>query len=223
MGEKGCHEGHRDRIRKRFVQFGADSLHEHELLELALFYGIPRKNTNEIAHKLLDELGGINGILNATADELCKIKGIGPSAAAFIRFLSDACREYNSFIPSLQSPEAESDYPMYFRDCFNGTAAGLCLILCPGTSCRIVFSKDGILNGTTDMVQIANQLLKMECDRVIIGINRIEGHASPETDDIELAGIFKRQLSLLGIELADFLIIGRKRSFSLMYDGAFSF
>lgn len=225
MGKKGCHDGHRDRIRKRFVEFGADSLHEHELVELALFYGIPRKNTNEIAHSLIENFGDINGILNASVDELCKIKGIGSSAAAFIRFLGDACNEYDSFIPSPQSPESESDYPMYFRDyfIFNNAPIGLCLILCPGTNCRITFTKKGIFNGTVDMIPIANQLLRMECDRVIIGINRMDGHASPESNDVELVCIFKQKLELLGITLADFLIIGKKRSFSLMYDGAFSF
>lgn len=223
MGKKGCHDGHRDRIRERFVEFGADSLHEHELIELALFYGIPRKNTNEIAHRLIEKFGDINGILNASADDLCKIDGIGSSAAAFIRFLGDACNEYGNFIPSPQSPESESDYPMYFRDCFYGAPMGLCLILCPGTNYRIKFAKKAILDGTEDMVQISNKLLKMECDRVIIGINRTEGHASPENNDIELACIVKQKLALLGITLADFLIIGKKRSFSLMYDGAFSF
>lgn len=223
MSEKGCHYGHRDRIRRRFVEFGADSLHEHELVELALFYGIPRKNTNEIAHELIEEFGDINGIINASADELCKINGIGSSVAVFIKLLGDICREYDSFVPSFQSPKDENDYPMYFRDCFNDMANGLCLILCPGTNCRIVFSKNGVLNGKADMVNIANQLLKMECDRVIIGINKVQGSASPESDDIEIAGIFKQKLTLLGITLADFIIIGKKRSFSLIYDGAFLF
>lgn len=223
MDGKGFHDGHRDRLRRRFLEFGADSLHEHELLELVLFYGIPRKNTNEIAHSLISAFGDINGILSASSEELKKIDGIGESAASFLKFLGDVCREYNSFIPAPYSPTAFEDYPMYFRDCFNDTAYGLCLILCPGTSFRILFSKDGILNGTVDMADIANQLIKRECDKVIIGINKTDGAASPESKDIELVNMFRKKLTILGITLRDCLIIGKKRSFSLLYDGAFLF
>ena len=49
----GLHDGHRQRAKDRYRQLGADALADHELLELALFYAIPRQDTNETAHRLL--------------------------------------------------------------------------------------------------------------------------------------------------------------------------
>lgn len=223
MGKKLCHGGHRERLRKRYLDFGAESFHEHELLELILFYGIPRKNTNEIAHQLISEFGDIAGVLNASSEELTKVDGIGNSAALFLKFLNDICKEYDNYLPMPSSPEVIEDFPMYFRDCFKDTAQEMCLILCPGTNFRIAFPKEKVLNNTDDMVHITNQLLKRECSKVIIAINRTASPAAPMQCDIKLVNLFTHQLSLLGINLIDLLIIGKKRSFSLLYDGAFSF
>lgn len=223
MGKKLCHGGHRERLRKRYLDFGAESFHEHELLELILFYGIPRKNTNEIAHQLISEFGDIAGVLKTPSEELTKVDGIGDSAALFLKLLNDICNEYDNYLPAPVFPEEIEDFPMYFRDCFKDTAQEICLILCPGTNFRIAFSKEKILNSTEDMTYITNQLLKRECSKVIIAINRTDSAAVPMQCDINLVNLFTHQLSVLGINLIDFLIIGKKRSFSLIYDGAFSF
>lgn len=223
MGKNVRHSGHRERVRKRYFDFGADSFHDHELLELALFYGIPRKNTNEIAHELLERFGDINGVFSADSKELTKINGIGESAATFIRLLRDICREYESFVPTHDSPEFSEDYPAYFRDCFTDTTQNMLLILCPSTNFRNMIPKEKLLNNSDDMIYITNQLIKMECSRLIIGINKTDSVAIPDSCDIALANYFVNKLPLFGIELIDFLIIGKKRSYSLIYDGAFKF
>lgn len=223
MGNKLCHSGHRERLRKRYLEFSASNFHEHELLELILFYGIPRKNTNEIAHDLIEEFGDISNVLNADKKELIKIAGIGNSAAEFLKLLGDVCQEYKNFATAAHSAMSAEDYPEYFREYFKDTAEGICLILCPDTNYKIMFSKETVLNGTADLVHIMNELVRKEYNKVIIGINRTNSAASPEPDDVKLADILSEKLSLLGIVLSDFLIIGKKRSYSLLYDGAFIF
>ena len=70
------HEGHRKRMLERLAQ-GGENLQEHELLEILLFNAIPRKNTNEIAHNLLNAFGNIDGVFGAEFSQLSEIEGVG--------------------------------------------------------------------------------------------------------------------------------------------------
>ena len=86
------HDGHRLRIRKKFILNGFDNFEDHEILELALFYAIPRKNTNVIAHELLDKFGTVDAVFDAPMNMLKEVEGIGESAAVFIKMISGLAR-----------------------------------------------------------------------------------------------------------------------------------
>ena len=73
------HEGHRERLISKLIA-NTDSLSSHEVLEILLFYSIPRKNTNGLAHKLLDTFGDLSGVFSANYDALIAVEGIGPAA-----------------------------------------------------------------------------------------------------------------------------------------------
>lgn len=75
------HSGHRDRLR---AKLDSGVLCEHEYLELLLFYAIPRQNTNDIAHRLLSEFGGINEVLHASRERLMRVRGVGNNVASFL-------------------------------------------------------------------------------------------------------------------------------------------
>lgn len=75
------HEGHRERI---IQKIDSDTLCEHEYLEILLFNAFKRCNTNDLAHRLLAEFGSIQGVFGATVEQLCRVKGIGKSAAAYL-------------------------------------------------------------------------------------------------------------------------------------------
>ena len=78
------HDGHRQRLKKRFLEEGLENFSEHEVLELLLFYCIPRQDTNPIAHALIDHFDSFYRVMEATPEELEKVAGIGPNAAAFL-------------------------------------------------------------------------------------------------------------------------------------------
>ena len=81
------HEGHRERVKRRFRQEGLDSFSDIQALELLLFYVIPRVDTNPIAHALLDHFGSLSQVLDASPEELMKVPGIGENAAVFLTLL----------------------------------------------------------------------------------------------------------------------------------------
>ncbi len=79
--------GHRQRLRKRAANYGFESLENHEFLEMLLFYAIPRKNTNQIAHELIARFGSLKGVFNASVEEL-ENAGLSRRAAVWINFIS---------------------------------------------------------------------------------------------------------------------------------------
>lgn len=94
--KKNPHGGHRARMKNKFASKGLSSFEDHEILELLLFYSIARKDTNEIAHDLIEKFGSLNKIFDADISELCKIKGIGNDSAILIKLVSQSALKYLS-------------------------------------------------------------------------------------------------------------------------------
>ena len=111
---KPLQAGHRERLRKKFMTAGIDSLLDHEVLELLLTYSIPRKDTKPIAWKLLENFGSLSNVLDATPTELKNIKGIGEQTAALIPFVRALLKRYTfnemQSRPSGMTPEAIMNY-----------------------------------------------------------------------------------------------------------------
>lgn len=80
------HEGHRRRMFDRLVN--DSTLCDHELLEILLFYALPRVNTNEIAHSLIDSFGSLSAVFDADMDQLMQVKGVGEKTARFLYVIS---------------------------------------------------------------------------------------------------------------------------------------
>ena len=81
------HEGHRDRLKSRFRKEGLGGFEELYVLELLLFYCIPRRDTNPIAHNLLDKFGTLNRVLSASPEELKSVEGVSDSVVTYFQFL----------------------------------------------------------------------------------------------------------------------------------------
>ena len=79
------HDGHRKRLKDRFLQFGLDSFTEIQVLELLLFYAVPRQDTNIIAHRLLKRFGRLSRVLDAPVEQLTEVDGIGEHAATLLK------------------------------------------------------------------------------------------------------------------------------------------
>lgn len=107
------HEGHRQRMLERLKK-AEDGFEPHELLEVLLYNAIPRKNTNEIAHRLLAAFGSLGGVLNAGIDRLTAVEGVGESTAAYLRCvglcLSAAREEERKDVPSAYRFDRFSQY-----------------------------------------------------------------------------------------------------------------
>ena len=88
----GIHDGHRERLRKRFLENGLSGFNEINALELLLFYALPRVDTNPIAHALLDRFKNLQGVFGASVEELKEIPGISESSAVLIKMVPEICK-----------------------------------------------------------------------------------------------------------------------------------
>ncbi len=98
QAQKHLHAGHRSRMRRRFLTNGLDGFSDHEVLELLLFYAVPRQDVNPMAHALLNRFGSLPEVLNAPAEELCTIYGVGPKIARFLKLIPAVLIQTDHFL-----------------------------------------------------------------------------------------------------------------------------
>ncbi len=89
------HEGHRMRMRQRALVGGLQSLAPHEVIELILFYAVPRRDVNGVAHELIDKFGSVGGVLSASKTDLMSVRGVGEHAADLFTALNNCVSSYS--------------------------------------------------------------------------------------------------------------------------------
>ena len=132
------HDKHRERLKSRFLK-SPDSFEDHELLELILFYSIPRKNTNETAHKLLERFGSLKGVLDANIDALRSVENIGPTSALYLKAISKLVLKYR--ISEQKTDEllkSPSTLSMFLKSLFIGTENEISYVLLFDNSKRLI-------------------------------------------------------------------------------------
>lgn len=90
--EQNVHDGHRLRVKQRFLAEGLEHFEPHQVLEMLLFYVIPRKDTNELAHQLIRTFGSLSQVLEAPYEELARVKGMSANAAVLVSFCGQLLR-----------------------------------------------------------------------------------------------------------------------------------
>lgn len=227
MGDSKLHHGHRDRLRSRFLDTGIQGFQEHELLELLLFYAVPRRNTNELSHNLIDRFGSLKEVLEASADNLSDVKGIKDASSFVISFAGDLCRKYSSsadFPKYLSTDDSRNDFLLEY---FNGTKGDLCVILNIGSKDELLgvhcFPSSSLTNGELTARDIAELAVRNKFSRILIGQNKSNGSSIPDESDYLITKFISETLLPLGINIADHIICGNRSSFSMRKSGAFSF
>jgi len=94
MRDGKLHSGHRNRMKEKIEKFGLASLGPHEAMEVALYSAIPRRDVNELAHKLVNTFGTVENVFNANKNELLELDGVGESTVFYLKFISELYRLY---------------------------------------------------------------------------------------------------------------------------------
>lgn len=216
------HAGHRDRMRARFLKYGFSGLEEHEVLELLLYYVVPRRDTNPIAHELIARFGSLAGVLNAPVSELVKQKHVTHSGAVLLKMFARG-NEVNSLItrskPHIGDPKRIATLVKSIITTDNAEEA---VVLCLDKQDRII--RHFTIDGTNSEIALGGRefmrkVLASEADSIVIGHNHPGGDPTPSADDVESTRVLAKLLLTLGVRLYDHVIVSEKRSFSFAMNG----
>ena len=206
----GAHDGHRQRLKSEFLA-RPDSFPDHKLLELLLFYANPRSDTNPLAHELIDQFGSLAGVLDATPDELMKLRGVGEHAAVLLKAVKEFSGRYLTSRTQMDHIARTSrDYYQLLRPYFFGARNEILCLLCMDGK-RKVLGIRRLTEGNVNAVAITTRLiveaaLALNASAVVLAHNHVSGIAFPSEDDIATTNSLAPLLARMGVELVDHLI-----------------
>ena len=197
-------------MREKFLKNGRDAFSDHELLEMLLYNAIPRKNTNEIAHKLIDKFGSFSNVLDADIDDIMSC-GLSKNTAIYLNLIRAAAKSY--YVDNGEKPRfiTIGDAAKYITKLLYGEKTEQLHIFLLDMKMRLI-GQSKLSDGNIDSVVIdARTLLKFvlsyNASYAIIAHNHPTGSARPTRSDIELTRTIVNVLSSVGIKLCDHLIV----------------
>lgn len=218
--ERPLHEKHRARMQARVERDGLESLAEHEALEYLLFLAIPRQDTNELAHRLIQHFGDFCKVLEAEETELREVDGVGPKSARLIHTVMAFSRYYNL---KKRKPRAALDQTEraveYVRPLFLGLRNEVLYLILLDDKCRPLRDMR-IAEGVPNRVQVDTHKLLRDVARTdatcgILAHNHPTGLAIPsEADMIATMGIMQA-LGPLGVSIIDHIIVAGEDACSM--------
>lgn len=205
------HDGHRQRVRQRFREEGLDHFSDVQVLELLLFYCIPQRDTNPIAHALLDQFGSFSQVMEAPLTELQKISGMGENAAVFLHLVKEAGRFYQTdrtnrsqYLTSLD------ECAEYILPHFVGRNVETVFLLCLDAKSKVLCCKkltEGNVNTTSiSPRKVVEAALMSNATTVILAHNHPGGLAIPSQEDIETTRIIAAALKAVEVVLLDHVV-----------------
>lgn len=219
------YEGHRERLREKYLQGGYFAFHEYEVLELLLTYVIPRKDTKPIAKDLIEKFGSLDGVVTASIEELYSISGIKENSAIFVKLLGDLSKnlykgeikkegiqlkDKNSLIRYLRSEigfSSREEFRVIFLNNYN-----------------MLVGSETLFIGTIDKSavyprEIVEKVLYYKAKGIIFAHNHPSGNLRPSKQDIQITEHMQEALDLIDVKLLEHIIITQDGYFSFLEEG----
>lgn len=208
----GIHDGHREHMRRRFLENGLSGFADHEALELLLYYAIPRRDTNPIAHELMDRFGTLSGVLSAPVELLKQVDGVGERAAVLLRLAPLLAQK-------ARLAEAEREIALntvdsigaYLLERFSQERNEAVYQLCLDRKGKLLACKrlgEGSASAVNlDIRKLVENALLSSASSVILAHNHPSGVALPSDDDHTATQQARAALEAIGVQLADHIIV----------------
>ena len=209
---ENIHKGHRARQKDKFLEHGLDSFTDVEAIELLLYYAIPRRDTNELAHALLNRFRSFRGVLEADAADLCAVPGGGENAAGLLRLVTALNQRYLRTAPARGLLLADSAaVSAYLIPKFAYCKEEIALLLTLDSASRLIHCHY-LTEGLSNKVMLSSRdimdcVLRDDAAKVILAHNHVSGVALPSNSDIVTTNRIGAALALISVELVDHLIV----------------
>lgn len=206
------HEGHRQRLRNRYVSGGAEGMSDHNLLELLLFYSIPRVDTNETAHRLLETFGSLEGVFRADLLKLTSVIGVGEKSAEHIKLVFDIYNRINEqkFVEkrSMLIKDNVKDFLVSRMNKYNDEVLMALMLNHSGELIRSCIVGEGSKNYiNVDIRKILEPAYACGAASVIIAHNHPDGTLIPSREDISTTAHLYSSLKSLHLDLSEHYIV----------------
>ena len=224
----GVHEGHRARLRQSFLEHGLQSMNDINALELLLFYALPRRDTNETAHLLLERFGSLDGVFSAPVEDLCEVEGIGEYAAALIALVPEIMKKARlSKAREIRQIKCSEDAGEYLLPYFMNERDEVVYLLCLDAKRAVICCAEmgrGVVNTVdANIRRMVEKALKVKACSVIIAHNHPDGIAIPSREDDIFTRCLYNALETVGIRLEDHIIVADEDYISVADSGMMSF
>ena len=225
MENDKLHEGHREKLRNRFIQdHGFENFEDHQILELLLFYANARKDTNPTAHQLLDTFAGLKGVLEARPEQLMTVPGVGSQAATLISMVVPLTRVWHRCAMAEpdhigNSREAEE----YCLSILAGERTERFYVISLNAKCNVVGRRkisEGSLSEVSAYPRVVMETaLNYNAHSVLFCHNHPGGTCAPSAEDITSTLQLQKLLGGVGIMVLDHIIVAADRTYSMIQHG----
>lgn len=212
-GKVNIHSGHRKKVKDRFFECGFTGMPDHNILEAILFLGIPQKDTNPIAHELMDTFGSFSAVLEAKKSDLMKIRGMTENAAFAIMSYLPVNRRYIESLqkkkPVFENNDQIVEYlkPLFFEK----STIERVFVLCFDSKNRLIACRnvcDGdISSALFDVRELTRIVLEVNAQKIIIAHSHPHGVALPSREDISTTKLIFEMMKFIKVHLEDHLIV----------------
>ena len=199
-------DGHRQRLRERMLKEGLEGFKDHELLELLLFQSVPRKDTNKLAHTLLNSFGSLHNVLNAQPDELMLVKGVSEVTACNLAMLKEVWRRYKRGEKEKESQSLSSiaDIMRFAKLMIAESYAERVVVVYVDRGTKFLFSEEYAAETDTqkvrlDVKKIVATAVRMQAGGVLLFHCHTQGDCKPSSSDIRFTQ--KLIYALCGLEI----------------------
>lgn len=222
--DRSLHSGHRQRVKARYLAEGLDAFEDHQVLELLLFYCIPMKDTNELAHKMIQEFGSLAGLFEAHPKEICRRCGVSEHVAILISLIPPLAKRYMNRKwgdkPLLNSSFKAGEY---CTSLFVGKTYEAFYVICLDAQNRVnhaALVHEGTINEAPIYPRlIVETALRHQAHSVILAHNHPGGSMKPSSDDLEVTKRIKAALAGIAISVVDHIIVAGDRYLSFAEQG----
>ena len=224
-------QGHRERIREKFLNNGIDGFAEYEILELLLTYCIPRKDTKPIAKELLNKFKSLDNVFKADLDKLSAIDGLGKNSVAFLKLIGDLPSIiYKDELKNKKLVDKETlkisnkDILLkYLRNKIGYEEIEKFYVLYLSSSNEVIeFEENSV--GTLDrssvyLREIYKKIINLNAKSIILAHNHPSDNITPSKCDIDLTNEIAKGLKNFGALLIEHIIITKNSYFSFLEEG----
>ena len=228
MAENNIHSGHRKRVKANVVKNGFSQLEEHKLLELMLFYSIPREDTNELAHRLIKHFGSFEAVFKADIEQLRRVDGVGENTAILIASMGEAFYRISKVKPAKKRVyKTAADLQELAVSLLQGEKNEKVILMCfdvKNILKRVACVCEGDKVSTEiDMKKVIKELVDSDSSKVVIAHNHPMDVAEPSAADVDTTRIMCVTLRRIGYKLVDHIIVGESGDvYSMHCDPRFS-